>query len=1201
MGKQNRNKETRVKQKLDPKELPCITLSHQHLNFSALVDTGSNCCIVGKTLLDKLGKSHEIVYEESPVKAFTGETINFIGHIDLQFNISHKNFVHRFFVQEELQTGTESLLGGDFLAEAQVTMSFSPNECSITVQGEDIPLVAREKRICKLSNTLMVTYATAEAKAEKVIARSCDYRRIDPETAVVVRVTLPGEEYPAQVIAAGANPEIGYLVEEQLLTVRRHFPKNRAKCRWECDQQKCAAFCPRTPYWYAYVLVHNTAEDAIYIKPGQALADIEKMYENAEVTKVVHAAMNNYFERVSKEADQVADELARNIAKREKKAKYKKSKSKNWLDNISKSKQTMEVNFLDLDPILNKQKYRERYLAKHDPPVNLDKRKVLVEKLINESKKFANINKHAKNLLLKFPEVVSIPGIRFVGSKTLQHRICYTGPVFFNHQYKTPQILEKEIQKEIDQMLELDLIEPGESEFNNPVLPVVKKNNQTNEISVRLCGDYRRLNLNVSVDRLGVSDVQLLLNQMHGCKYLSKIDLKKGYNQIPLTPDSRKYTAFRWGNRSFVYKKLPFGLGSSPAAFIKTMNIVTAGLPGVFVYMDDVLCFSETEEQHIETLDKLFKRLSYHGLDISLEKCDFFETSVEYLGFELTTTGIKPQTKLLSPMLDAKLPTTLREARSLCSLFSFYRRFIRNYSIIAEPLIALTRNQPTSKGDRVAVSANEDCKKALDQLKSILRKEVCLRFPNFGANFVISSDASTVGVGAALSQRDAKGHLRPLAYASRSLNKSERRYPAIELEALGIIYALRQFRHIVLGYPIEIETDHKPLVFLLKHPDPNSRLYRYQLELLEFQIVNISYIEGAANHVADYLSRWTLAPDESCLPTMVCHIDSLIASSASSTYRYETAQIVDLTTPGLIAFCGNARNLTNPNQNQYLTNFHERIDKLYVNRAEIASNIMVAKAESCPQLGSILYETSNNPEIAMLITNVLDKLPRSNQCNEAMSRIANNDQLISENFKFSLRNDKYFIRDYYVLVCLEKLVKYCLENKAIKLVQFVWPSIEKESNKRIANYRSLLTNFGFILWQNDIQFTVIGQPEFEDTDHLVCAALLAPCKAKSLQIKEKIKVAEITAAQKTDDELKAVREELMKENPNKHGYWLSDGTIYRLDQNYKCNDTARICIPKSKVSDILYLCHDANCHPGISRSYHECSAQVFWSNMLKDM
>ena len=1202
MRKTNRKQRNKLQQKLEPTELTCITIQHQNVKFVALVDTGANCSIVGKPLLEKLNKLEDVVWEESPVKAFTGESIKFLGYIDLQCQIGHKVIVHRFFVQDELQTSTDCLLGGDFLTEAQVTLSFSVNNRSLTIQGEEIALVEQEKRICKRSNTLKVTYAVAEVKTAKAVARSCDYRRVEAESAVVVRVTLPGDDYPAQVIAAGSNSAKGHIVEKQVLTTRRHIPNKRAKCRPECKASDHIAYCPTVCYWYAYALVYNTTEEPIYIKPGQAMAEIEKIYENEDVQKMVHKAINNYLEKIEAEADQAATDLAKEVARKEKRAKQKKQKSKNWIDEFARSKQNLQVNFLDLDPIKNKEEFRKRYIQKHNPPLDLDKRKIMVEKLLNENPKFADLHEQARELLLKYPEVVSLPGVRFVGSKTLQHRICYTGPVFFNRQYKTAEILEKGIQKEIDQMLHLDLIEPGESEYNSALLPVVKRNPLTGEVSIRLVSDYRKLNLNVIIDRLGVSDVQTLLNKLQNCKFLTKIDLKKGYNQIPLTPDSRKYTAFRWGNRSYVYKKLPFGLGSSPAAFIKLMNIVTAGLDGVFVYMDDILVYANSEIEHAQILDKLYKRLSFHGLEISLEKCEFFATSVEYLGYELTTSGIKPQQKLIKPMLEARLPTTLKEARSLCSLFSFYRKFIRNYSIIAEPLIALTRDQPTSKGDKIAVKADAACEQALAKLKEVIRKEVCLKFPDFSQTFVITSDASTVGIGAALSQRDGKGCLRPLAYASRSLNKAERRYPAVELEALGIVYALRQFRQIILGYPIAIETDHKPLVFLLKHPDPNSRLYRYQLELLEYQIENIAYIEGGSNSVADYLSRWTLAPDESCLPTMVCHIESLLASSASPTYRYGLADKVDTSKSCLIAFCGNARNLKNPDQNSYVSQFKDRIDEVYKNREELSPDIMVAKAQSCPQLGEIVYEKTKNPELAIFITNVFDKLPRGNKCNEAMSRISNFDQLISENFKFDLRNDKYYIRDYYTLVCLEELLKYCLNNKHMKLVQFIWPSIENESNKRIANYRSLLTNFGYVLWQNGIEFEVIGQPEFEEDDHLVCAAVLGPCKAKSWQFKEKIKVADIIVEQKKDKELNEIREELEKQNPSSSGYWLDQqNAIYKLDQNFQCNETARICIPLSKITDVLKLCHDENCHPGISRSYHDLKSQVFWPNMLKDL
>ena len=789
MGKQNRIRENKPKlerpHKVSPMQLTCITLSHYRTQFVALIDSGSNCSIVDKSLLDRLNLTKDIVYETQPVRAFTGDISQFIGYIWMDFSIGSRQFRHKFQIQEELRTNTDCLLGSEFLSFAQVTLNYSKDGRELLVQGHRIPIVEQQKRICKKTNTLRVTYTVQEdARPVRKIAKSCENRRIDPGTSMVIKTTLLGGNYPAQIIAESSDIQKGFLVETQLLTTRYHDPPRWAKCKSQCTKDKCLDFCPTAHYWFSYILIYNPTNRPVYVQPGQGVAEIECQYENEKLTTAVNAAIQTYWLQLETNAGRVAEKIAE-LSKK----KTNQTKNTKWVEAVSRQQQHLETNFLHLDPIKNKSEYRDRYNSKHRPALKLEERKQRVKDMLD--KEFSDMNEDARELLLKYPEVVALPGVKFVGSKALKHRICYNGPVFFNRQYKTPHVLQQHIQQEIDEMLKQELIGPSESDFNNALLPVCKTCPITKKVKIRLVLDLRSVNRYIEIDRLPINDVQNLLSKMHGCKFLSVVDLKKGYNQIDLTEDSQKFTAFRFDNRTYSYKKLCFGLASAPASFIKTMNIVTSGMSNVFVYMDDLLIFTNTLEEHIQTLDTLYKRLSFHGLEISVDKCSFFRKSVEYLGFDLSTDGIKPLPKLLRPMLEAELPSTLKEARALCSLFSFYRRFLRNYSTVADPLINLTRDQPTTKGDRIKVHPDEKCREALEKLKNMLRQDVCLKFPNFGANFVISSDASNVGLGAALSQRDKKGHLRPIAFASRSLNKAERRYPAVELEALGIVYALK--------------------------------------------------------------------------------------------------------------------------------------------------------------------------------------------------------------------------------------------------------------------------------------------------------------------------------------------------------------------------------------------------------------------------
>ena len=192
---------------------------------------------------------------------------------------------------------------------------------------------------------------------------------------------------------------------------------------------------------------------------------------------------------------------------------------------------------------------------------------------------------------------------------------------------------KEDIAEEIDKLIEEGTIEPSESPFNNAFLPVAKTCPVTGKLKIRICLDCRSINRHVVADIIPVNDVQTLINRLDGVQFMSVIDCASGYLQIPLERESQKYTSFKFRSRSYTYKKLPFGLASAPACYTRLMNIVLSGVPNVFCYMDDIILYSKTLDKHLARLDLIFKRFSFHGLELNIKKCQFLKTEVEYLGF----------------------------------------------------------------------------------------------------------------------------------------------------------------------------------------------------------------------------------------------------------------------------------------------------------------------------------------------------------------------------------------------------------------------------------------------------------------------------------------------------------------------------------------------------------------------------------------
>lgn len=414
-------------------------------------------------------------------------------------------------------------------------------------------------------------------------------------------------------------------------------------------------------------------------------------------------------------------------------------------------------------------------------------------------------------------------------------------------QYPLSPALQSYLNEEIDRLLQLGIIEKANSPWSSPVLLVRKKDN-----SYRMCFDGRKLNEVTVRDSYPLPRIDSILNKLRDSAYITSIDLKQAFFQIPLDPESRPKTAFTVHGRGlFQFRRMPFGLCNSAQSMQRLMDLVLGPEvePYVFVYLDDIIIATSTFEKHLEILAEVYSRLQSANLTINIDKCQFCRESLSFLGFVVDKDGLRTDPAKVKSILEAPVPKNTTEVRRVLGLLQYYRRFIKDFSTISAPITALLHGQ--QKGQPIVWSSEAD--HAFKTLKQQLTSAPLLASPDFSRPFFIQTDASDVGIGAVLFQED-DGFEHPIAYASRSLSKTERKFTVTEKECLAVLFGVEHYRPYVEGTRFTVLTDHASLLWLTRLKDPVNRLARWCLRLSQFGFV-IRHRKGSLNVPADFLSR----------------------------------------------------------------------------------------------------------------------------------------------------------------------------------------------------------------------------------------------------------------------------------------------------------------------------------------------------------
>ena len=517
-----------------------------------------------------------------------------------------------------------------------------------------------------------------------------------------------------------------------------------------------------------------------------------------------------------------------------------------------------------------------------EPSASLDLNKIVMGNQLTLSQKnqLLEVVKHNHSSFQWDPTQLS-------RTRLVEHAIP-TGnhPPIRQKQYSIPSVAREPMIEQVNEMLSVDAIRPSKSPWCSPIL-LVKKQLANNMVKHRFCINLKKVNDITVKDCYSLPHISSTNEALAGSKYLSTADVDRAFWQIGVREEDKPKLAFCVDGKLYEPNCMPFGSMNAPSTFQRLVDRVFQGLTWkqCLVYIDDILIFSKTFEQHLVDVDEVLSRLRFAGLKLKPSKCHFGCNEVEYLGFKISSDGVKPTDKRIELVLNTPPPETTKQLVSFLASMNFYRSCIPRYGYITVELYKLANsNKKFCKWTDVS-------RKNFQELKEALVSAPVLIFPDYNQPFSIQSDASSLAIGAVLLQK-VENQLRPVSFASRKLTSTETRYSTTERELLAIVFAYKQFYSHVYGREVTFFTDHEPLVTLNKLKFPHGRLGRL---LFHLQGVNCSfeYIPGNKNFLPDFLSRMP-DPDSEEAKVHFTQVASTIDWITEQIKDPEIAEIINL-------------------------------------------------------------------------------------------------------------------------------------------------------------------------------------------------------------------------------------------------------------------------------------------------------------------
>jgi transposase InsO family protein/predicted aspartyl protease len=448
------------------------------------------------------------------------------------------------------------------------------------------------------------------------------------------------------------------------------------------------------------------------------------------------------------------------------------------------------------------------------------------------------------DLLMAYQDVFSKSEFDLGLTSIVKHRID-TGdaPPFRQQLRRFPPAHVEAISQHIDDMMNQGVIEPACSPYASNIVLVRKKDN-----SYRCCIDYRQLNSSTRKDAYPLPQIDVCLDAMASAQWFSTFDLRSSYHQVQMEPSDMDKTAFICPRGQYRFKTMPFGLCNAGATFQRLMDIVMSGLNLhiCLTYLDDIICYSTTLEQHLERLEIILGRLRSAGLKLKPEKCSLLQKSVSFLGHLISQDGIHTDPKKIEAVWNWPTPVCVKDVRSFVGMASYYRRFVKDFAKVAAPLHAIARKNQKFQW-------TDEAQKSFDALKEAMTTAPILAMPTDLDDYTLDTDASDFAIGAVLSQKQ-EGVERVIAYASRSLDRREQNYCVTRKELLAVVHFLKYFKQYLLGRHFTVRTDHAALTWLRRTPDPIGQQARWLEQMEEFDFV-VLHRAGARHGNADGMSR----------------------------------------------------------------------------------------------------------------------------------------------------------------------------------------------------------------------------------------------------------------------------------------------------------------------------------------------------------